>query len=323
MDTLPTEILTVILAIVLQDTKSINILCTSSLFRSIAQRILHRDLCFFSSSQLTKFAHVLSTGVLSLACEPQSLMLDIAGGASFKIFEGLHAVLTQIVSDPQCKRDENGRLILETLRLRLNSLTHDDHRLIYTSLSKVNARHFIWTGPDPPHHFSTAIVSPAVFPLFKALATYTRLTHLHLTNIAFPSSVINPDARWTGIPCLPSLHFLYLGQATFLTAGHITEFVLRCTGQLQNPACTRKLEAHSGYVLECIRLVDVYEESIWGPRLKLPHILLASATLLAESGFSKLSSSTASDLIERLVRVDAKTERITGGDRAMPEVPST
>ncbi|KAJ3719137.1 hypothetical protein DFJ43DRAFT_1005486 [Lentinula guzmanii] len=308
MDTLPTEILTVILAIVLQDTKSTNILCTSSLFRSIAQRILHQDLCFFSSSQLTKFAHVLSTGVLSLACEPQSLMLDIAGGASFKIFEGLHAVLTQIVSDPQCKRDENGRLILETLRLRLNSLTHDDHRLIYTSLSKVNARHFIWTGPDPPHHFSTAIVSPAVFPLFKALAAYTRLTHLHLTNIAFPSSVINPDACWTGIPCLPSLHFLYLGQATFLTAEHITEFVLR---------------SHSGYVLECIRLVDVYEESIWGPRLKLPHILLASATLLAESGFSKLSSSTASDLIERLVRVDAKTERITGGDRAMPEVPST
>ncbi|KAJ4489970.1 hypothetical protein J3R30DRAFT_11834 [Lentinula aciculospora] len=322
MDTLPIEILTDVVAIVLQDTTPTNILCISSLFRSIAQKILHQDLCFYSSSQLSRFANLLSDGRLPLACEPQSLTLDIAGGASSGIFEGLHAVFTNIVSDSLCKKDENGRLVLETLKLRLNSLAHDDHRLIYISLSNANVRNFIWTGPDPPHHFSTAIVSLAVLPLFTALATYTRLTHLHLTNIAFPNPIINPNLRWTGIPCLPFLRFLHLGQVTFLDAEHIADFVLRCTGHFQ--ASDLNLEG-SNRALEHIRLVDVYEESIWGPRLKLPHILAASATRLEEPEYSNklLGWTVLSDLIERVVSVDVETERIIGGDRAIPEVSLT
>ncbi|KAJ3880750.1 hypothetical protein F5051DRAFT_437598 [Lentinula edodes] len=319
MDTLPIEILTDVLVIVLQDaaTKPTNILCTSSQFQSIAQRILHKDLCFYSSSQLSQFASLLSKGTLSLVCEPQTLMLDIAGGASSGIFEGLYAVLTEILSNARCKKDENGRLVLDTLRLRLNSLTHDDHRLINASLSNANARKFIWTGPDPPHHFSTAIVSPAVFPLFTALSTYSHLTYLHLTNIAFPNPIISPDAHWTGIPCLPSLRSFHLGQATFLTAEDIADFVLRCTGQLQNSSCN--LES-SNVIFEHIRLVDVYEESIWGPRLKLPRILSACTTMLEESQYSnEMLSSTISDSIGNLISVDAKTERIMGGDRVIPE----
>ncbi|KAJ3925889.1 MAG: hypothetical protein NXY57DRAFT_1117021 [Lentinula lateritia] len=292
MDTLPIEILTDVLGIVLQDAaaKPTNILCTSSQFQYIAQRILHRDLCFYSSSQLSQFASLLSKGTLSLVCEPQTLMLDIAGGASSGIFEGLYAVLTEILSNARCKKDENGR---------------------------ANARNFMWTGPDPPHHFSTAIVSPAVFPLFTALSTYSRLTHLHLTNIAFPNPIISPDAHWTGIPCLPSLRSFHLGQATFLTTEHIADFVLRCTGQLQNSSCNLK---SSKVVFEHIRLVDVYEESIWGPRLKLPRILSACTTMLEESQSSnEMLSSTISDLID-FISVDAKTERIVGGDRVIPEV---
>ncbi|KAJ3880753.1 hypothetical protein F5051DRAFT_479816 [Lentinula edodes] len=321
MDTLPIEILTDVLVIVLQDaaTKPTNILCTSSQFQSIAQRMLHKDLFFYSSSQLSQFASLLSKGTLSLVCEPQTLMLDIAGGASSGIFEGLYAVLTEILSNARCKKDENGRLVLDTLRLRLNSLTHDDHRLINASLSNANARKFIWTGPDPPHLFLLrSIVTPAVFPLFTALSAYSRLTHLHLTNIAFPNPIISLDAQWTGIPCLPSLRSFHLGQATFLTAEYIADFVLRCTGQLQNTSCNLK---SCKVVFEHIRLVDVYEESIWGPRLKLPRILSACTTMLEESQSSnEMLSSTISDLIGNFISVDAKTERIMGGDRVIPEV---
>lgn len=131
------EILTEIIAlIILADSKSTNILSCSRLLRSIARRILHTHLCFYSSTQLSRFAGLMCKGSLSLACEPQSIMLDIAGGASFGIFDGLHAVLTQIVLDPHCKQDENGRVALELLGLKLNSLTYADHRLIFTSLSR-------------------------------------------------------------------------------------------------------------------------------------------------------------------------------------------
>ncbi|KAE9390657.1 hypothetical protein BT96DRAFT_925766 [Gymnopus androsaceus JB14] len=257
----------------------------------------------------------MSDGVLSLACEPQSLMLDIAGGASFGIFEGLHAVLAEIVSDPRCKTDENGRVVLELLGLKLNSLTHHDHRLIILLFrGPSNARSFIWTGPDPPHHFSTAIVPPAVTPLFTALSSYTLLTHLQLTNIAFPDPVVTPDARWIGIPCIPSLRSLYLGQVTFLPAEHVADFILRCT-------TGESSSSNSASALERVQLVDVYEESIWGPRLKKPRILSASTTILMESGLSQdFLGPRVLELIERLISVDAKTERIVGGDRVIPEL---
>ncbi|KIK68300.1 hypothetical protein GYMLUDRAFT_154027 [Collybiopsis luxurians FD-317 M1] len=327
MDNLPIEILSDILQLSLETSSPTNILCTCSYFHSVAQIILHQNLKFHSSSQLLRFAHVVSEKTTSLACEPQSIALDFAGGASFGIFEGLHAVLTALVSDVRCKIDENGRLVLETMRLRLNSLNHDDHRLIYTSLSRANVVNFFWTGPDPSTNFSIAIVAPAVFPLFTALASHTHLTHLHLTNIAFPDPIVTPDPRWTGIPCLPSVRVLYLGQVTFLTAEHVAEFLLRCTrhglgklGDSTSPATSTT----STSSLESLRLVDAYEESIWGPRLKLPRILAAAGTsLLVHQSNGELLAQHDLDSIAKLVSVDAKTERIMGGDRAIPELAFT
>ncbi|KAF5392655.1 hypothetical protein D9757_000831 [Collybiopsis confluens] len=320
---LPVEILNDVLAIALENSSAVgSVLCVSSLFYALGGTILHRKLRFYSVSQLLRFADsVSSSSTTRLACEPQSIELDIAGGAaSLGLFQALNAALITLVSDSQCKTDEEGRLLLETLRLRLNSLTLDNHQLIYTSLSKVNARSFVWTGPDPPHHFSTAIVAPAVFPLFTALASYTRLTHLHLTNIAFPDPIVTPDLSWSGIPCLPSVRVLYLGQATFLTAEHIADYLLRCIGHhhhlnpnSSSPSCS----------LERLHLVDVYEESIWGSRSKLPRILAAAGTkLLAqspESESSQLDIVGILDSIAKIVSTDAKTERIMGGDRVIPE----
>lgn len=161
-------------------------------------------------------------------------------------------------------------------------------------------------------------MSPAVSPLFTALASYTRLTHLKLTNIAFPDPIVTPDSQWKGIPCIPSLRSLHLGQVTFLPAEDIADFILRCTAdgcQFSNGS-----NSVSTCALEHIQLVDVYEESIWGPRLKMPRILAASMTQLVESGMcEEFVERELPGLVERLISVDVKTERIIGGDRLLPE----
>jgi hypothetical protein len=112
---------------------------------------------------------------------------------------------------------------------------------------------------------------------------------------------------------------------TFLPAEHVAEFLLRCVESIGFTMAS---------LLERVHLVDVYEESIWGPRLKMPHILAAGKTLLtrtseSDSGHSNESEFLDSawlklvDVIEKLVFVDAKTERIMGGDRARPELALT
>ncbi len=54
--------------------------------------------------------------------------------------------------------------------------------------------------------------------------------------------------------------------------------------------------------LESVHLVDVYSESIWGPRLRKDDIL----AILAEDK---------RNVVATVLLVDAKTERIMGGDR--------
>ena len=63
--------------------------------------------------------------------------------------------------------------------------------------------------------------------------------------------------------------------------------------------------------LESIRLVDAYRESIWGPRIRRGDVERAAMGLGIGIGNKK-------ELIERvrkLVRCEARTERIMGGDR--------
>ena len=150
-------------------------------------------------------------------------------------------------------------------------------------------------------------MSPAVYPLFAALSSYTLLTCLHLTNIAFPHPIVTPDVQWKGIPYIPSLRSLYLGQATFLPAEEVAEFMLRCMIHSTNNSSSP----------ERVQLVDVYEESIWGSRLKMPGLLAASTKLDMKDQYM---GSPLLNFVEKLVFVDAKTERIMGGDRVVPEL---
>ncbi|KAK0220917.1 hypothetical protein EDD85DRAFT_266769 [Armillaria nabsnona] len=276
---LPVEVLTEILTYALAvHPIPADILCAQSLFRDIGLQILHQNLCFRSSLQLHRFISCLRTS--SLACAPQTLTLDIAGGASESVFPSLDSVFTQISLDAACRKDTHGRVMLNGLHLILHSHMRDENlHMVYVALSKANPTKFVWTGPDPPHHFSTAIVPKAVSHLFRALSTYTNLLYLKLTNITFFYS--EPLI----FPVIPSLRSFYLGQATFLPAATVAAFL-----------------SLSSSALESVRLVDVYSESIWGPRLRKNDIL----AILAEDK---------RNVVATVLLVDAKTERIMGGDR--------
>ena len=178
---------------------------------------------------------------------------------------------------------------------------------------------FIWTGPDPAHHFSiavrtcvrttsrlttihlkatgTQIVASAVNVLFERFRAWTRLEDLHLSNIAFPR-----DTELEGLvfPALPALRTLHLGQATLVPVGPLARFI-----------CDPRMDS-----LQVVRLVDCYVESIWGPRVRRAD--LERAVVVGEDERERWGGEYDAVLgrVRTVVRCEALTERIIGGDRA-------
>ncbi|KAK7683084.1 hypothetical protein QCA50_013757 [Cerrena zonata] len=160
------------------------------------------------------------------------------------------------------------------------------------------AKIFEWKGPDPKHHFSIAIVPTATHHLFKAIGTWTAIEHITLTNLSFP-----PDYLGIPIPIsppkpllsrLPSLRTLYLGQATLVNPETIAAMI-----------CLSEQES-----LESVRLVDVYRESIWGPRIRRSDLERAALSFQTD-----MPPDTRIQRIRRIVKCEGLTERIMGGDR--------
>ncbi|KAK0498847.1 hypothetical protein EDD18DRAFT_1308301 [Armillaria luteobubalina] len=247
----------------------------------VGLQILHQDLRFRSSLQLHRFTSCLRTSPLT--CALLTLTLDIAGGASESMFPSLDSVFTQLTLDAACRKDNQGRVVLNGLHLMLHSHMRDENlHMVYVALSKAKyalcllLRLYLRTHFSSPTKF---IVPKAVSHLFRALSTYTNLLYLKLTNITFFYSepLVFPD--------IPSLRSFYLGQATFLPAATVAAYL-----------------SLGSSALESVRLVDVYSESIWGPRLRKNDIL----AILAEDKRNTVAT---------VLIVGAKTERIIGGDR--------
>ena len=183
-------------------------------------------------------------------------------------------------------------------------------------------RTFVWTGPDPDHHFSIAvnsvkrrsrvsahgdrkIVPTAVSQLFKAISTWSHIQHIKLTNLTFPTIVlINPDTLQRQeeplLSPIASLRTLHLGQATFLAPASVASMV--CLEGMIN--------------LEQVRLVDAYGGSIWGARIRRSDVEKAGEALLAVGGMK--FGGNAEEVVARiryLVVCERQTERIMGGDR--------
>ena len=67
-------------------------------------------------------------------------------------------------------------------------------------------------------------------------------------------------------------------------------------------------------VLEHVRLVDAYRESIWGRRIRRADIEQAAMSLGLE--LLDFDVESAVERVRRVVRCEAQNERVMGGDRA-------
>ncbi|TFK32098.1 hypothetical protein BDQ12DRAFT_701319 [Crucibulum laeve] len=309
---LPSELLRDIISLCL-DVKSnrIPLLLTSSVCNAISMELLYTHLRFETSLQLIRFLCTYGTPLLPLPYPPRTIDVDFTSDAT-TIFFHLNTLITRCGSLPEMETDEQGRIVLDILRLRLYSHTQDSGlHMILTSLEQVNPRRFIWTGPDPPHHFSTAVSLLFTFSaqyLFRAIEGWTNLTHLTLTHISLrlPSGNDNLPFRF---PQVPNLRVFYLGQATFIPAESIAIFILGSAGVT---------------ALEKVRLVDAYESSIWGRRLRRSDIETLAARIVVASDIGDDEQrkekvvAGAVKKIRQFITCEGQTERIIGGDR-IPE----
>ncbi|KAF4612198.1 hypothetical protein D9613_003694 [Agrocybe pediades] len=312
MGSLPAELLIEILSYFLNDKADIHIrsptalLTSNSLLSDIAMKILYTELYFKNSAQITLFLTTYRNGKVP-PYAPRFADFDFVGTDSSRLFWDIHELFTRCFTSPELnvERDAHGRPCLELLRICANTHAFDyDHERIYDALSLVNSKRFIWDGPNPPHHFSIAIVPPAVQPLFRALSTYTNLIYLKLTYLSM--TFVNHGK----LPIIPSLQTFHFGQVVFLEPADVSSFVL-------HPSMNK---------LQEVKLVDAYKGSIWGARIRRSDIEAATtasgplgspnATGVAQRSLPVPCSPTNQDIIRRIVVCKATTERIIGGDRA-------
>ncbi|PFH51143.1 hypothetical protein AMATHDRAFT_143252 [Amanita thiersii Skay4041] len=291
------------------------ILVTSSFFYHSSVDLLYRNLYFKSRNQLIRFLRTYSNAPFRIARPPRSIELDFDSGMTTNIFYHIGLLFVACSFAPSAEVDTRSRVVVDLLKLRLHSHSQDPYiGSIYDALASVNPRRFVWTGRDPPHHFSIA----AIPHLIRAFSTYTYLSHLELTHLSF--SGLGDDFRF---PIIPSLRALILGQATFLSPSIIASYVLMA-GKLHKERCA-DVNAETGDI-EQIHLVDAYKESIWGLRLRRSDIEKAVATHVTVRAMDEdevvmeHSIKTGIELVRRLVVCEGKTERIMGGDRVMDHI---
>ncbi|KAF8512730.1 hypothetical protein BU17DRAFT_53891 [Hysterangium stoloniferum] len=197
------------------------------------------------------------------------------------------------------------------LRLCLHSHMNDPNlSLVYPALSQINPQVFTWKGPDPEHHFSTAIISTAANALCKAMHHWSALQSLHLANISFLHDGEELPDAYPPSPS-PGLIQLTISQAVFMLPGSVLSIVL-----------------HSRALRSC-RLVDVYQHSIWGPRLRLGDVEKLVGDCERGDGAGHDCGEGRGDMargmrvedlkrVRRVLRCVARTERLMGGDRELP-----
>ncbi|KAH9063266.1 hypothetical protein EDB87DRAFT_1558545 [Lactarius vividus] len=296
---LPTELLEQILGIAITvHPIPAHVLVLNKFIFAIASRILYQHLNFSSTSAMAHFPPMI-WGSKTLR-KPSSITVRLSGG---EVGKGVFRQIRRLFESTQFQGvTESDNLELEDLHLCMHSTSHgdaDDQNL--SALELINPQRFKWTGPDPAHHFSIAIVAPVVDVLFAHFRTWTRLQDLHLSNIAFPG-----DTKGL-FPILPTLRTLYIGRATLVPVAPLARLI--CNPQMS--------------LLTTVRLVDCYVESIWGPRLRRVDLVYAvvqfhtprGKLLDKEAEQSRRRCAEILDRMRTVVRCEALTERIIGGDR--------
>jgi len=276
MDTLPAELLIDILDWCLLERESaLDIISVCKAWYNLGLSILHHDLEFRSQRQMQLF----NQRCVYLHSAPRSITIALAGASirpESQIFGTIAAVWRK------CRSES-----LYRVALCVNSHSLDPYRsLIGEAMIIIDPVVFHWSGPDPPHHWSTAIVPTATEQLCRGISHWTRLRSLHLSHIAFPKethetafvSALLHDPH-------PVLRHISLSQAVFLSA----PVVANITTGLKS--------------LQHFHLVDCYVDSIWGSRLRVGDVEHA------------VQSAEDVQRVRAVVVCEAKLERIVGGDR--------
>ncbi|KAG2034447.1 hypothetical protein BDR03DRAFT_993693 [Suillus americanus] len=291
---LPPEILLLIIAYALSSgSVPSDILCVNHQFRDAGVEWLYKNLCFRSPEQLRLFSQTGENAGVVL----RSVTVDLTGKfARSDVWQHLREALCRSRDRTEKMGLGKKQIVLEALCLRLNSYSRDtSHHVFEEALSVTNPRVFRWTGPDPDHHFSTAIVAPVASRLCRIFGTWSNIQDIMVTNITFsvdPDNLVMPL-----LPEIPGLRTLYVGQATFLSAGSVAAIF-----------CINRMPS-----LERVRLVDAYCESIWGSRIRRSDIEKAAQTIIFPQ--DEVQYEGVLSRIRKLLTCEKKTERIIGGDR--------
>ncbi|KAF8579959.1 hypothetical protein K439DRAFT_339820 [Ramaria rubella] len=264
--------------------------------------LLHANISLTSIQQL----HLFSTaqGVLCCAAGGREVEVRLPGGTEGT---GLWAMISRALA--RCHghgaADSNSKTCcrgVRVLRLCLNSHLNDPNaHLISEALCRVSPEVFAWRGPDPDHHFSTAIVSTAAHQLCKAIATWSALHTLELSNIAFLNNGFDLceallDARTLPFSSYSGPVRVVISQAVFILPIVVLRIALGVS------------------MLEELRLIDVYQHSIWGFRLRLDDVERLVTDERACGVYT--SEKEALARVRDVVCCVARTERLIGGDRA-------
>jgi hypothetical protein len=163
--------------------------------------------------------------------------------------------------------------------------------------------------------------------VLRALATHTNLTHLTLSHVKFPD-----NGEILPLPNFQSLKSLTLSQVIFLRPDIVAEFLVKAGTVLffvYLIPCVRSSQLISllqGSQLESVKLIDAYQHSIWGPRLRRSHIEGAAMRRirledLNNNGLPPADQADSEVLqkIRRIVLCQGKFERIIGGDRVIKD----
>ncbi|KAF8523024.1 hypothetical protein JB92DRAFT_2885894 [Gautieria morchelliformis] len=263
----------------------------NSTWANVSLPIIHSRISFSSAQQL----HLFSTAPGELCCAPRGREVEVLlSGGTQGI--GVWALIYNALLKCQRNAVVPSKLYcrgVRVLRLCLNTHVNDRNvHLIGDALCQVNPEIFVWTGPDPDHHFSTAIIPPAVTQLCEALSNWTSLRRLELSNIAFLNNGLELAQALAKSTCTGPVQII-LSQAVFMIPISVLHIALGV------PA------------LGELRLIDVYQHSIWGPRLRMGDV---------EGSLSNSEYSHRHDGLERLravVSCMVKTERLMGGDREL------
>jgi hypothetical protein len=139
------------------------------------------------------------------------------------------------------------------------------------------------------------IIPPAVTQLCEGLSNWTSLRRLELSNIAFLDDGLELARALTKSMCTGPVQII-LSQAVFMLPISVLHIALGVP------------------VVGELRLIDVYQHSIWGPRLRMGDV----EESLSNSEYRDHASPH--DCLERLravVSCTVRTERLMGGDREL------